>query len=154
ALKAALCSPKLFYHKCKSFLETFYVDAQHRRSAIKTVALKNLITPDVEIALASIHGRDGNVTVYEKLAISSLIRHHKPKILLELGTFDGNTTLQMGLNTSADAVIHTLDLPPDFLRTKEPISKADLKYVTDTEKNVRKYQGTAVENKIIQHFGD
>jgi predicted O-methyltransferase YrrM len=154
ALKAALSSPRLFYRNLKSFLEAFYVDARHRQSAIKTVALKELIAPDVEIALSSIHGRDGNVTVYEKLAISSLIRHHTPKILLELGTFDGNTTLQMGLNTSPDAVIHTLDLPADFLRTKEPISKADLKYVLDRDKNRRKYQGTSVEAKIIQHFGD
>ncbi len=154
ALKAALSSPRLFYRNLKSFLEAFYVETQHRQSGIKTVALKELVAPDVEIALSSIHGRDGNVTVYEKLAISSLIRHHKPKILLELGTFDGNTTLQMGLNTSPDAVIHTLDLPEDFLRTKEPISKADLKYVLDRDKNRRKYQGTSVEAKIIQHFGD
>lgn len=154
AIFEALRQPKLFFQRYRNFLENFYLERKREQSLIKSVDLKELISPDTNIQLSNFHGRDGNVTLYETLTIASLVRHHKPKTLLELGTFDGNTTLQMALNAPADAVIHTLDLPSDFLRTKEPISNADLQYVLDKEKNRRKYQGSIAESKIIQHFGD
>jgi predicted O-methyltransferase YrrM len=155
AIKKACSNPGIFYQKCKTFLEEFYVERVRKQSSLKTVPLADLIPESVDVRLSNFHNRrDGNVTTYETLAISSLIQHHKPTTLLELGTFDGNTTLQMALNAPENAVIHTLDLPSEPMRTKEPISKADLIYVLDEQKNRRKYVGSPVEHKIRQHFGD
>jgi len=154
ALKEALHFPRVFHQKWRAFLESFYVDVQRKKSPIPTVELAELVSPDIEVHLSHFLGRDGNVSTYETLAISSLVSHHAPSTLLELGTFDGNTTLQMALNSPPDAVIHTLDLPEAPMRTKEPISKADLRYVLDAKKQRRKYVGTSVESKIVQHFGD
>ena len=154
ALKEAFRNPKLFYKKYKAFLETFYVETKRKKSLIKTIDLKEFISPGIKISLSNFNGRNGNLTTHEILVISTLIQHHQPKVLLELGTFDGNTTLQMALNAPSDAFIHTLDFPSEFLRSKEPISKADLVYILDQQKNHRKYQGTPVESKITQHFGD
>lgn len=153
-LEMASRNPKLFYRKWKDFLEDFYVEMIRKQDLIKSVHLKELISEKIEVRLSDFNGRDGNVSTYEILVIGSLIQHHKPSVLLELGTFDGNTTLQMALNAPDHGVIHTLDLPSTPVRTKEPISNADLKYVLDTEKNHRRYLGTSQESKIIQYFGD
>ena len=154
ALKKAFLSPKFFYSKWKGFLENFYIETERNQSPIKTVHLSDLISKKIELRLSDFAQRDGNVSMDEILAISALVRSYAPKILLELGTFDGNTALQMALNAPDQAVVHTLDLPSAPMRTKEPISKADLRYVLDEQKKHRKYLGTSVESKVVQHFGD
>ena len=154
SIAKAFSNPGLFTQQWKSFWEDFYVKSTRKQSLLKTATLSELITESVELHLSDFMGRDGNVTTEELIAIASLIRQFQPSVLLELGTFDGNTTLQMALNAPPDATIHTLDLPPNPPRTKEPISKADLKYVLDEKKLDRKYLGSPVEDKVIQYLGD
>lgn len=52
-----------------------------------------------------------NVSVTEIAFISLLVRAQNPRVLLEIGTFDGNTTLQLAANSAPGAVIYTVDLP-------------------------------------------
>ena len=98
--------------------------------------------------------RNGNLSPYEVLSIAAIVGEKKPKRLLEIGTFDGNTTLQMALNAPDDALIHTIDLPVGETETKEPVLESDLQFICDEKKQTRKFQGSTVAHKIQQHFGD
>ena len=58
---------------------------------------------------------NGNVSIYELLAIVLLVRARQPKALFEIGTFDGRTTLNLAANALKDSRVHTLDLPSSRL---------------------------------------
>jgi len=98
--------------------------------------------------------RNGNVSPYELLVLCCLAKARGARRLLEIGTFDGNTTYQLALNTPEDALIHTIDLPEGEVQTRQPVLDSDLQFIMDEKKERRKFQGTAYESKIIQHFGD
>ena len=104
-----------------------------------------------KVVLMNCETRDGNVSYLELIAISNLIAAASPKNLLEIGTFDGNTTLQMALNCGSDSLVHTIDLSEG---SDCSIPQIDQKFVYDHKKKVKKFHGAASENKIIQHIGD
>jgi predicted O-methyltransferase YrrM len=56
--------------------------------------------------------RDTSITIEELCSLLAIAKKVNAKRILELGTFDGNTTLNLAANTEADIV--TVDLPPDF----------------------------------------
>lgn len=91
---------------------------------------------------------------YELQVISLVIANTLPRILVEIGTFDGTTTLQMALNSPEASVVHTLDLPPGEAKTILPSLSHDLSYILDTEKEHKKFEEASVQHKIVQHFGD
>lgn len=76
-----------------------------------------------QVPLGEVLGRDtvlevhdplaapGSVSLLELSVIGGLIRRLRPKRLLEIGTLDGRTTLNMAANAPPDARIYTLDLP-------------------------------------------
>lgn len=108
----------------------------------------------ISLRLENFFSRNGNLSSFEILCIASLVAYRKPKRILEIGTFDGNTTLQLALNTSKDAVIHTMDLPPGQIFTQMPVLDSDMQFIMDQEKVVRKFESTEVASKIRQHYGD
>jgi predicted O-methyltransferase YrrM len=57
--------------------------------------------------------RAGGVRVDELVIISAIVRHLKPKRLVEIGTAEGRTTLNLALHSPQDSEVITLDLPPD-----------------------------------------
>ena len=57
----------------------------------------------------------GNTSLYEQIVICSILRTLYPARILELGTFNGRTTINMAANTSG--IIYTVDLPV-FQKTK------------------------------------
>jgi len=103
---------------------------------------EELTDQSVPFTLMNCSTHAGNMPVHESAFLASLIASRKPKHLLELGTCDGNTTLQMALNTSDDAKVHTLDLPSEALG-----------YIPYDSPR-RRYENTPVEEKIMQHIGD
>ncbi|MDN3505748.1 MAG: class I SAM-dependent methyltransferase [Simkaniaceae bacterium] len=135
---------------CQS--EFFYEQVMHR-SPISKRNVEELTGP-VKLTLENFFSRNGNLSPYEVIAITSLIAKRNPKRLLEIGTFDGNTTLQMALNSADDALIHTIDLPEGELETRAPVLDSDLQFIADEKKQIRKFQGTLVAHKVHQHFGD
>ena len=130
-----------------------YEESLHR-GTVKQQLLSDVADVDKEIRLKDYGVRDGNVTSFELMAIATLAANCQPKRVLEIGTFDGNTTLQIALNTPVDAMIHTIDLPEDHAETSLPTLDVDVKYVQDKQKLVRKYIGSEVKKKVVQHFGD
>jgi hypothetical protein len=122
-------------------------------SPIPRVSLEDLVLHP-HIVLEDFTSRNGNLSLQEIAVLCSLISERGPKRLLEIGTFDGNTALQMALNAPEDAIVHTIDLPPGDSLTSQPVLESDIQFICDEKKVRRKYLGTRVERKISQHFGD
>ncbi len=128
------------------------VDVQ---SPLPSQALGELIDGEAEVILSDFEGRNGNVSLYELLVISSIVHARQPQTTVEIGTFDGRTTLQIAKNSPADAHIYTLDLPPDPSCTERHIETEDVAYIEDAGKQVqRKYERKAIASKITQWLGD
>ncbi len=66
------------------------------------------------IRLENFLGHWGNVSVEELCKICLIVKWLKPKSVLEIGTYNGMTTLQMALNAPSDATVYTLDLPDEI----------------------------------------
>lgn len=66
------------------------------------------------VCLAATRKCDGNVRMSE-LAILALAAAQVPRgsAIIEIGTFDGRTALNLAINAPSDATIATLDLPAD-----------------------------------------
>ena len=98
---------------------------------------------------------DGMLPNHEALALLSILVAEKPGEVLEIGTFMGHTTRVMAENLP-DAIIHTVDLPPDFSPdqdAKEGPPKDDF-HLIGRRVVGREFKGLTVESRIRQHFGD
>lgn len=79
-----------------------------------------------------------------------------PRVIFEIGTFRGRSTLNFALNSPADCVIYTLDLPPGGQRAvlaSPELTPADKKVIGESLTGVD-YRGSEVERKIVQLYGD
>lgn len=70
----------------------------------------------VEVRLLNMYARDITTSVdpAEITALCAIIRSRGCRDILEIGTFDGNTTLNMAVNAGDDGRVTTIDLPPDW----------------------------------------
>jgi predicted O-methyltransferase YrrM len=90
----------------------------------------------------------------EILVLAALARFRNAKNILEIGTFDGNTALNLAANSSADAWVTTVDLPVDWngdLSLNVPTCYIN---VTDRRKIGRQFRDTTYAKKIKQVYGD
>ena len=80
-----------------------------------------------------------------------------PRAILEIGTFDGRTTLNLALNSPSDTRIYTIDLP------KDETSSALLKVARSDQNLIKKNvtgsrflnsKDESAKKKIVQLFGD
>jgi hypothetical protein len=154
ALKYALKKPNAVSIEMKQSILNLYTKYFFDEKGLPKKDLFELIPTSTEVKLCNFRSRDGNVTAFELLAISSIVSAELPKVLLEIGTFDGNTTLQMAANSPDGSIIHTIDLPASTLDTKEPLLLSDVAYIVDESKKNRKFLGTKVASKVTQHYGD
>ncbi len=154
ALGFSLRSPSLLKEPLIESLKSIYRKGKLAQAALEIKALEDLFDVEQEIRIEKLSLTDGNVSPYELMAIASIVARRSPKTLVEIGTFDGMTTLQMALNAPQDAVVHTLDLPKDLENGLEHLSKRDLAFAKDQKKWSRKYVGSSSESKIVQHLGD
>jgi predicted O-methyltransferase YrrM len=74
--------------------------------------------------------------------------------LVEVGTWDGNTALNLAANIAADGKVITIDLPPDFegdlaLDTPDRFSN-----ITANAARIVQYRDTPYEGKVQQVYGD
>lgn len=111
--------------------------------------------PDISpLQLLEIGSQFGNIYILEIVVIVKLVLQQKPKQALEIGTFDGRTTLNIAANCEEQAIVYTLDLPrEEILNTKFPIEPRDKQFI-DKEKSGTRFTGTAYEKKIVQLYGD
>jgi predicted O-methyltransferase YrrM len=154
AMVYAMRCPSALKKTLQNAISFLYQESINRNSLIKQKPLNEIVSTHPQIILQNFISRGGNVSYIELLSIASILAQKKPRRLLEIGTFDGNTTLQMGLNTTEEAIIHTIDLPPGTTDTLLPVLEEDITYIQDLDKRIRKYVGSPIEKKVIQHFGD
>ena len=94
---------------------------------------------------------------YELLCLAAIARHRLPRRMLEIGTFDGNTAVNLAANAPENALLTTVDLPPDWtggveaLQTRIPNASLNL---TDRARVGREIPNSPWAGKIRQVFGD
>lgn len=101
------------------------------------------------------HGniQNASLTINDKLAICLLCHLLKPKTVIEIGTFRGETTDLMARNLF-DADIYTLDLPPDFTEHKYRPDDSDLNILELRQNNFYINQPYTTNSRICQLYGD
>lgn len=94
----------------------------------------------------------GGILLEEMVALLRVARVINPSLIFEIGTFQGETTLQLAVNCQAQ--VHTLDLPP----AGHPQHGAELP--NDPELDVypevpgQRFAEYSGASRIVQHYGD
>jgi len=96
----------------------------------------------------------GNVTLLELCFMNQLIQKVDPKVLFEMGTFDGRTSLNMAANTRGDAQVFTLDLPKEKMQSAKLTLEPKEKMLVDKPRSGERYRGSPYQAKIVQLYGD
>jgi hypothetical protein len=113
--------------------------------------------PRHTIRLAETGKRDGNVNLAELAILAQAAVAIPPgSIVVEIGTFDGRTTLNLAIN-AAQATVFTLDLPPDE-RAAFALAPGERQYVDKPQPGAR-FRGCdpawrAAARRITQLLGD
>jgi predicted O-methyltransferase YrrM len=124
------------------------------RPAIPQVTLAEWCDVNNELVITAYESVNGNISLFELLAIASLVKQYQPKQLFEIGTFDGRTTLNMLLNTDMDAQVYTLDLPVDHIsNTAYALAKHEVIFADKKESGIRFKHHTRAHH-ITQLYGD
>jgi hypothetical protein len=98
---------------------------------------------------------DGMLPTHELLALLSILVAESPAEVLEIGTFMGQTTRQMAENLPG-GVVHTVDLPEDFVSECDPdrtLPKDDF-HLIERRSVGREFRDSACAARIRQHFAD
>jgi len=92
------------------------------------------------------------------LYISVITKALAPKMVFEIGTFQGRATLAFALNSPPDCQIFTLDLPPKDNKDLKGYMQPDARSVQflreDPSRLGSLFRGHPLEYKITQLFGD
>jgi predicted O-methyltransferase YrrM len=117
------------------------------------------IFPGIESADIKVHRsydrkRDLSLDAQEVLAMCAIVAHARPKSMIEVGTSDGNTTLNLVANGANGARITTLDLPEDWKGGFEINVPEMMKNVTDRSRVGIQYRESAYRDQVVQVFGD
>jgi predicted O-methyltransferase YrrM len=90
------------------------------------------------------------------VSLCLICRTLRPLVVFEIGTLNGYTALHFALNTPDDAVIYTLDLPPE--ETAPPALHTtvmdDAHIRAGTGARRRLFDDTAAGDKVVPLFGD
>ncbi len=131
------------------------VEPYRHRPELRKIHIADVVpSPEGSINVLEPEGVDGNVTALELIILNRLARKYGPGSVFEIGTFDGRTTLNLAANVAEDAVVYTLDLPPEELEsTGLRIAPGDSRYIQKARLGSR-FRGTAQERKIRQLHGD
>jgi Methyltransferase domain len=98
--------------------------------------------------------RDLSLDAQELMAICAIVSYKKPKRILEIGTSDGITTINILVNSPPDARITTVDLPINW-NGKFAIQVPELmKNNTEGGDVGRKFRDEPESSRITQVLGD
>jgi predicted O-methyltransferase YrrM len=119
---------------------------------LPVVELDAVTRPATPIVLPVAMGADGNISPLELIALSRLVAERQPMHLLEIGTFNGRTTVALAANAPAAARVVTLDLPPDA-RSSLPIEARDAGFINKPRSGAL-FADLPWASKIEQVYGD
>lgn len=70
-----------------------------------------------KIILKALHeGKRGSLSPYEIKVLAMLVKALNPKNVLEIGTFEGRTALNISLNMGENSKLYTMDLPQEICK--------------------------------------
>lgn len=96
-----------------------------------------------------------STTIFELSCILMGMFEAKTKNAIEIGTFNGNTTLNIAHNLPAGGKVVTLDLPIEGDQSYAlKIDGEELRNMTDRRIVGEQFKGHEEEKKIVQVFGD
>jgi predicted O-methyltransferase YrrM len=95
----------------------------------------------------------GNVSFSELGLLAAIVKSTKARTIFEFGTYNGNTTFQLALNTPEDTLIYTIDLPPANRSTRLSLDSGE-RLLVDSVRVGERFLGTNAERKIRQIFID
>jgi predicted O-methyltransferase YrrM len=107
------------------------------------IALGQLVERETEIRVVELPGETFNVTEFELVAIAAIARAMAPRLIVEFGTADGRTTLNLARNSPPDCRVVTINLPLD----------EDSGHAQETAVGSR-FLGTAESTRIVQVWGN
>ncbi|MGH9364423.1 MAG: O-methyltransferase [Thermoanaerobaculia bacterium] len=91
------------------------------------------------------------VTPSELLFLCSAVRRFRPRRILEIGTYLGNTTLHLAANAPEGARVYTVDLPPDGGPATTDLSTHDRIVASETATALgSRFRDTPYAAKITQ----
>ena len=125
-------------------------------SPIEQKTLEEIIHEKPSADLVNPTQRDGNLSLETLHALASLVKHFQPERIFEIGTFNGNSSMQMSVNASDSCRIFTLDLPKQNLlesKTRYALGPEDRKYVGCPDPDLV-FRQTPYESKIECLTGD
>lgn len=123
------------------------------RGRIPSVEIGQLVARPEEVRLVAFVPEPGNVSVLELLCLCLLVRALRPRQVLELGTFNGNTALQLAANLDPDARLTTVDLPLDGAPVAGP-NAHDAVLIRAATRERPRYLGSSHGTKVTQVYGN
>lgn len=95
----------------------------------------------------------GGILLEEMAALLKVARVINPSLAFEIGTFQGETTLQLAVNCRAE--IHTLDLPPAGHPGHDAATRpSDPELDVYPELPGERFAAYSGPSRIVQHYGD
>lgn len=97
-------------------IDGFELHSAQARKLIPTVRLHQIFPAELEggrIILERFLGQWGNISVEELCKICLISKWLRPELIVEFGTYNGMTTLQLAQNTPDSCQIVTVDIDPD-----------------------------------------
>jgi Methyltransferase domain len=137
-------------------LEKDYGEAARLLANIPEVTLLYILAnrkPSIQLTVQNYE--DGMLPLEHAIALLAIAVVENPKEVFEIGTFCGHTTKLLAQNLS-NALIHTIDLPPDFSPENDfgrKIPKDDFHLIRQRTIG-REYKTENGSERIIQHYGD
>jgi predicted O-methyltransferase YrrM len=111
---------------------------------------------NVDVTLVNLYQRRIGLSLdaQELMVLCAIERFLGARRVLEVGTYDGNTALNLAANLAPSGVVTTVDLPPDWNGKFMYDVPAHLRNVTDRQQIGIQYRQTVYEGRIRQVLGD
>jgi hypothetical protein len=154
ALKTFFFQKELRNETLKLVVKELYTQENLKKGPIPSSTLTELTSNNHPCRLLPLSRSNGNLHYYELFAMMCLIQELKPKTLLEIGTFNGLTTLHMALNTDPSARIYTLDLLTLEESALSELDPHDIQYIENQEKLHKHYENSPEKEKIQEFHGN
>jgi predicted O-methyltransferase YrrM len=156
----SLVSDEVITTELSAIADEFDMDVERSKISISTVNLNKIFPEELErggIVLENFLGHWGNVSIEELCKIALIVKFLKPAKVLEIGTYNGMTALQMALNAPPECKVYTLDLPDEMMASIQ-LSKIDYLVSKHFKQNFGTKTGMYFQNRndvnIIQKLGD
>jgi hypothetical protein len=139
-------------------LRTFGVQQKLPERQLPAVDINDVVIDDIDIKIMQPvpAATGGNVSALELIILAKMAHLVQAHLVFEIGTFDGRSTLNLAANSSDDARVYTLDLPPEqWKATKFALGRDELNYVRKNREVAGcRFANSPYRKKIVQLWGD